>query len=68
MDDENSSRNSRLCDEDDEDAADEDADLRALREKRLRQIKLDQIEKLENLGKGHGQYREIVQDEFLKEV
>lgn len=68
LEDENSSRNSRLCDEDDEEAMDEDAELRNVRERRLRQIKLDQIEKLENLGKGHGQYREIVQDEFLGEV
>ena len=52
---------------DDEDG-DEDADLRLLREKRLKEIRSAQLEKIENLGKGHGQYREIVQDEFLAEV
>ena len=54
-------------DADDEDK-DEDAELRQIREKRLRQIRDQQKEKLENIGKGHGQYREIVQDEFLAEV
>lgn len=47
---------------------DEDADLRELREMRLRQMKQMQREKIENIGKGHGQYREITQDEFLTEV
>ena len=47
---------------------DEDVALRELREARLRQLKQVQREKLENLGKGHGQYREISQDEFLAEV
>lgn len=31
-------------------------------------MKSQSIEKAENLGKGHGQYREINQDEFLAEV
>lgn len=53
---------------DDEDADDdEDAGIRSLREKRLQQMKLAQIEKLENIGKGHGEYREVVSDEFLAE-
>lgn len=53
---------------DDEDADDdENAAMRSLREKRLQQMKMEQIEKLENIGKGHGQYREVVSDEFLAE-
>lgn len=58
-------------DEDEEDGdgdGDEDHDLRIIREQRLRQIKKQQNQKLENLAKGHGQFREILQDEFLKEV
>jgi hypothetical protein len=51
-----------------EEGDDEDNELRELREQRLRQIKASQMQKLENLGKGHGQYREITQDEFLAEV
>lgn len=47
---------------------DDDHELRNIRETRLKQIKRSQQNKLENLGKGHGQYREIVQDEFIKEV
>lgn len=53
---------------DDEDDGDEDIELRNIRQQRLRQIKQQQNQKLENIGKGHGQYREIVQDEFLAEV
>lgn len=54
---------------DDEDTgADEDVELRMLREKRLREIQNQQRQKLEDLGKGHGQYRDIVQDAFLHEV
>jgi hypothetical protein len=55
-------------DEDDEGDGDEDHELRKIREQRLRQIKQQQNQKLENLSKGHGQYREILQDEFLAEV
>jgi thiol-disulfide isomerase/thioredoxin len=47
---------------------DEDYELRLLREKRLKEIRNTEIQRLENLAKGHGQYREIVQDEFLTEV
>ena len=53
---------------DDDNDADEDSELRMLREKRLRQIQGQQRQKLEDIGKGHGQYRDIVQDEFLHEV
>ena len=48
--------------------ADDDPELRRIRESRLKQIKAQQLERLENLAKGHGQYREVVQDEFLAEV
>ena len=52
----------------DDEGADDDIALRNIREARLKEIKSQQREKIENVGKGHGQYREIVQDEFLKEV
>ena len=51
-----------------DDDGDEDVALRELRESRLKQLKQVQREKLENIGRGHGQYREISQDEFLSEV
>jgi hypothetical protein len=54
--------------DDEDNDADEDNELRGLREKRLRQIQNQQRQKLEDIGKGHGQYRDIVQDEFLHEV
>ncbi|RHY26451.1 hypothetical protein DYB32_007607, partial [Aphanomyces invadans] len=41
---------------------------RRLREIRLKQLQEQYKLKAENLAKGHGDYREIVQDEFLKEV
>lgn len=54
--------------DDDDDDADEDNELRRIRSQRLKQIRDAQREKLENIGKGHGQYREITQDEFLNEM
>ena len=51
-------------DEDD----DGDEELKKLREARLKELKKQRNETLENLGKGHGSYREIVQDQFLTEV
>lgn len=54
--------------DDEDNDADEDSELRMLRDKRLREIRSQQNQKLEDLGKGHGQYRDIVQDEFLHEV
>ena len=47
---------------------DDDYELRKIRDQRIRQMKEQQSEKLRNLGKGHGQYREIVQDEFLSQA
>lgn len=56
-------------DEDDDSEGDEDDHaLREMREARLKQLKAAQREKIENIAKGHGQYREIIQDEFLAEV
>lgn len=61
-------------DEDDEDnnktdnGDDDDYELRQIKEARLRQIRSQHKQKLENLGKGHGQYREITQDEFIQEI
>lgn len=55
-------------DEEDAGDGDEDADLRRIREQHLRQMKSAHREKLDNLGKGHGQYREVTQDEFISEM
>ncbi|KAF0700464.1 Aste57867_8993 [Aphanomyces stellatus] len=57
-------------DDDDEflDDLDQDPDFMRLRELRLKQLQEQYKMKQENLAKGHGEYREIVQDEFLKEV
>jgi thiol-disulfide isomerase/thioredoxin len=65
--DEEANNQEKYFDDEDNDA-DEDSELRMLREKRLRQIQGAQRQKLEDIGKGHGQYRNIVQDEFLHEV
>jgi hypothetical protein len=51
-----------------EEQDDESNELRGIREARLRRIKEVHMKKLENQGKGHGQYREIEQDSFLTEV
>lgn len=50
------------------DTGDEDAELRNLRDQRLQQLRNKQREKAENLAKGHGEYREVSQDEFLPAV
>jgi len=50
------------------DGLDDDPELLRIREARLAQMKAEHAQKNENLSKGHGQYREIVQDEFLPEV
>lgn len=52
----------------DDEGDEEDSDLRDLRERRRRQLLSQNKKKAENIGRGHGQYREIVQDEFLSEV
>ncbi|KAG6623111.1 Thioredoxin-like protein [Phytophthora cinnamomi] len=58
-------------DSDDEamlDELDEDPELERIRAARLKQLKNEFEEKQTLLAKGHGEYREITQDEFLKEV
>ncbi|OQR87238.1 thioredoxin-like protein [Achlya hypogyna] len=55
-------------DDDFEDDFEEDPDFLRLRELRMKQLQEQYRIKQENLAKGHGEYREIVQDEFLKEV
>ena len=65
LDKENNDRH-RNCDDDGGD--DEDADLRELREQRLKALKNQQRETIDQVSKGHGQYREIVQDDFIQEV
>eukprot|EP01052_Picozoa_sp_SAG31_P022557 SAG31_NODE_1799_length_7241_cov_11.407029_2_plen_238_part_00 len=47
---------------------DDDDDLEALRMKRLEEMKRRAKELAEMKNKGHGEYTEIVQDDFLKEV
>ena len=54
--------------DDDEDEGEEDYELRQIKEARLKQMKNAHREKLENMGKGHGQFLEIVQDEFIANV
>jgi hypothetical protein len=51
-----------------EDGGDESYELRMLREKRLKELASAHKQKAENIGRGHGQYREIVENEFLAEV
>ncbi|CAN0044278.1 unnamed protein product [Ascophyllum nodosum] len=47
---------------------DADPEVRRIRESRMREMKRVYEARAANLAKGHGQYREIVQDEFLPEV
>lgn len=44
-----------------------DPELEAIRNRRMMEMRQAQIERAENISKGHGQYRWITQDEFLKE-
>lgn len=52
----------------DDEGDEEDSELRALRERRRKQLISANNKKAENIGRGHGQYRTIVQDEFLAEM
>ena len=47
---------------------DDDPGLRAIRELRVAELKRQHEELLVNKAKGHGEYREIVEADFLKEV
>jgi hypothetical protein len=51
-----------LCQDDD------DPGLRAIREQRIAELKRQHEELVVNKAKGHGEYREIVEADFLKEV
>jgi hypothetical protein len=54
---------------DEEDGGDDDdAALRDLREQRVKEMRNARREQIEQVGKGHGQYRDIVQDDFITEV
>uniref|UniRef100_K3X9E1 Thioredoxin domain-containing protein n=1 Tax=Globisporangium ultimum (strain ATCC 200006 / CBS 805.95 / DAOM BR144) TaxID=431595 RepID=K3X9E1_GLOUD len=62
-----------ISDDDSDDDAllselDHDPELERLRQARMNQLKQAYEQKQELLAKGHGEYREITQDEFLKEV
>ncbi|CAM9434569.1 unnamed protein product [Phaeothamnion confervicola] len=57
-------------DSDDEllDGLDEDPEIRRLRELRLREMRAEHDTRADRLSKGHGQYRDVTQDDFLSEV
>mmetsp|Transcript_21793 Transcript_21793/g.42888 ORF Transcript_21793/g.42888 Transcript_21793/m.42888 type:complete len:282 (+) Transcript_21793:356-1201(+) len=56
-------------DEEDRDAVlDDDAELDALRQARLDKMKKSKAQMQENLSKGHGQYEEVFEEDFLKTV
>ena len=69
---ENKHKNKEFDEDEDNDKADngddDDYELRQIKEARMRQIRSQHQQKIENLGKGHGQYREITQDEFIQEI
>ena len=71
---ENKHKNNEFDNNEDEDndkadnGDDDDYELRQIKEARMRQIRSQHQQKIENLGKGHGQYREITQDEFIQEI
>ena len=54
-------------DDDFNDDDDDDPAVVAFRNKRLQELKLQQVKHAENVAKGHGEYRTITQDEFLPE-
>jgi hypothetical protein len=54
--------------DDDEDEDNDDPELERIRNQRKKQLLAAHNTKIENIGKGHGQFREISQDEFLNEV
>jgi thiol-disulfide isomerase/thioredoxin len=49
------------------DEVEKDPELLRIRQQRLEELRSTQIQRAENLSKGHGQYRLIHQDEFLPE-
>lgn len=53
---------------DEEGGDDEDANLREIREQRMKSLKSEQRETIDQVSKGHGQLRDIVQDDFINEM
>merc|ERR1712113_1104207 len=47
---------------------DDDPLLKSIQERRIEQMKAQQAKERINFAQGHGEYREIVEEEFLKEV
>jgi len=54
--------------ESDDDFKDDDAILRRMKEEKLSKAQREHVEMQENIGKGHGQYTEIIETEFLPMV
>eukprot|EP00307_Rebecca_sp_RCC1486_P002739 CAMPEP_0119407540 /NCGR_PEP_ID=MMETSP1335-20130426/1387_1 /TAXON_ID=259385 /ORGANISM="Chrysoculter rhomboideus, Strain RCC1486" /LENGTH=265 /DNA_ID=CAMNT_0007431661 /DNA_START=33 /DNA_END=830 /DNA_ORIENTATION=+ len=54
-------------DDDDDEFDEDDPALRALEQRRIAQMKAMHAKRMVNQAKGHGDYREIVEEEFLKE-
>ena len=52
-------------DEDFDSDFDDDSIMQTLREQRINQMKAAQTEHIENMQKGHGQYNQISEEEFL---
>lgn len=61
-------RKDSLDSDDDFNIDEEDPTLRAIRERRMKEMKAVGEQMIENKAKGYGTYSEIVQDEFLPEV
>lgn len=51
-----------------DDEFDDDPLLKSIQERRIEQMKAQQAKERINFAQGHGEYREIVEEEFLKEV
>lgn len=46
---------------------DDDVEFQAIRDRRIQELRAKQMKQAENIAKGHGQYRQIAQDDFLPE-
>jgi len=57
-----------MADQEDEFEFDDDQELNSIREKRLAELKTQSKQREEFLSKNHGSYREITEEDFLKEV
>lgn len=56
-----------LDDDEYDDLLEDDPALEAIRQKRMEEMRQNQIKHAENVARGHGQYRTIGQDDFLPE-